>query len=86
MHDITDDAVLLISSFSLHYSTTANLSNGNKVTVFFLQGWLMEHNDQKSCTAILLLQIVKKKIEDEISHCKMYQLFSFSAVLTLKRL
>ena len=53
---------------------------------FLLQGWLMEHNDQKSCTAILLLQIVKKKIEDEISHCKMYQLFSFSAVLTLKRL
>ena len=56
MHDITGDAVLLLCSFSLHYSTTINLSNKKQHYNFLLQEWLMEHNnDQKSYPTILLL-------------------------------
>ena len=56
MHDITDDAVLLLSFLSLHYSRATNLSNEKEHYNFLLQECLMEHNiDQKTFTAVLLL-------------------------------
>ena len=43
MHDITDDAVLLLSSFFLHYLTATNLATEKQHHNFIFHEWSMEH-------------------------------------------